>query len=157
MSAWGDVSSVRPQCDYKPCCTVPSHSLLGLFDNPEPSHTLSRFLIDTQPWQVTSQEQKSVLLSKWNSKCKKKRKWRQILPCATIWLSISLSTEVLLLILHSGIGCCICGHLSFALSEVAFVAYEFKKVLINLTFHFVSKYIVLDSRASCCICSNESQ
>lgn len=68
MSAWGDVSSVRPQCDHKPCCTVPSHRLLGLYDSPEPSHILSRFLIDTQPWQVESQEQKSVSLSEWNSK-----------------------------------------------------------------------------------------
>lgn len=50
---------------------VPSHRLLGLGDNPQPSRPLSRFLGDTQPWQVASHECRSVLCvhpSEWSSK-----------------------------------------------------------------------------------------
>lgn len=47
VSAWGAVSmSVRRWRDHKPSPphAVPFHRLPGLYDNPQPSHTLSRLL-----------------------------------------------------------------------------------------------------------------
>lgn len=129
VSAWAVlggravVDEAEPRRDHKPPL-VPSHPLLGFCDNPQPSHTLSRFLNDTQPWQVASRERKSVFcvsLSKWNSKRKREkkkceRKWHQIFPCATIWLSNSLSDGVLVLRRSTvGFFVAFCGHLSFHL------------------------------------------
>lgn len=156
LSAWGDVSGVRRRCGRQSRGAVWSRGPLYHLTVRWAYVTIhSRYTL----WagsSVTLNHSKSPLrsirvysLSKWNSK--EKKKWHQIFPCATLWLSNSLSTGVLVLILQSGIHCCICGHLSFTLWSCP--PYEFKKALLNL----ISHCIISCWRAgpSCSICSNK--
>lgn len=70
-----------------------SHSLAVLYDNPQPSHTLSRCLNDAQPCQVPSQEHKSVLCvslcQKIDSKKGKKKKQEK-----GPWILLPLDTMI---------------------------------------------------------------